>query len=61
MFIHTHYNHLDEILSGARDPPLSHQEKTKRLDVVYLLSSTSNAAGDSVVFIELAHMCSKTV
>lgn len=55
MFIHTHYSHLNEILSGAQDPPPSHQEK--RLDVVYLLPSTSNAAGYSVVFIKMTHKC----
>lgn len=31
MFIHTHYSHLSEILSGAQEPPLSHQEKGRRL------------------------------
>ncbi|XP_032381624.1 adhesion G-protein coupled receptor D2 [Etheostoma spectabile] len=30
MFIHTHYSHLSEIVSGVQEPPLSHQEKEKR-------------------------------
>lgn len=36
MFIHTHYSHLSEIVSGAQEPPQSHQEKVKRLAVVYM-------------------------
>ncbi|XP_040896478.1 adhesion G-protein coupled receptor D2 isoform X2 [Toxotes jaculatrix] len=30
MFIHTHYSHLSEIVSGTQEPPVSHQEKMKR-------------------------------
>lgn len=36
MFIHTHFSHLSEIVSGEQGAPVSHQEK--RLVVDSLLS-----------------------
>lgn len=43
MFIHTHFSHLSEIVSEAQEPPLSHQEKVKRLTVVCLLFSLKSS------------------
>lgn len=49
MFIHTHYSHLSEIVSGEQEPPGNHQEKIKRLVVVCLLSLL-NVPGNSKKF-----------
>ncbi|XP_073332565.1 adhesion G protein-coupled receptor D2 [Pagrus major] len=43
MFIHTHYSHLSEIVSEAQDPPLSHQEKVKRILPGHLASAVISA------------------
>ncbi|TDH08674.1 hypothetical protein EPR50_G00100180 [Perca flavescens] len=43
MFIHTHYSHLSEIVSGAQEPPLSHQEKVKRILPGHLASVVISA------------------
>ncbi|XP_068564102.1 adhesion G-protein coupled receptor D2 [Cebidichthys violaceus] len=43
MFIHTHYSHLSEIVSGAQEPPLSHQEKLKRILPSHLASAVMSA------------------
>ncbi|KAI3368680.1 hypothetical protein L3Q82_025675 [Scortum barcoo] len=43
MFIYTHYSHLSEIASGAQEPPLSHQEKLKRIDPGHLASAVISA------------------
>ncbi|XP_054459470.1 adhesion G-protein coupled receptor D2 [Anoplopoma fimbria] len=43
MFIHTHYSHLSEIVSGAQEPPPSHQEKGKRILVGHLASAVISA------------------
>ncbi|XP_077964410.1 adhesion G protein-coupled receptor D2 isoform X4 [Gasterosteus aculeatus] len=40
MFIHTHYSHLSEILSGAQEPPLSYQEKGRRSLASAVISAT---------------------
>ncbi|XP_031162895.1 adhesion G-protein coupled receptor D2 isoform X2 [Sander lucioperca] len=42
MFIHTHYSHLSEIVSGAQEPPLS-QEKVKRILPGHLASVVISA------------------
>lgn len=31
MFIHTHYSHLSEIISGDQEPSLKHPDKVERL------------------------------
>ncbi|XP_078114896.1 adhesion G protein-coupled receptor D2 [Sander vitreus] len=43
MFIHTHYSHLSEIVSGAQEPQLSHQEKVKRILPGHLASVVISA------------------
>ncbi|XP_044055394.1 adhesion G-protein coupled receptor D2 isoform X2 [Siniperca chuatsi] len=43
MFIHTHYSHLSEIVSGAQEPPLSHQDKVKRILPGHLVSAVISA------------------
>lgn len=43
MFIHTHYSHLSEIVSGAQEPPLSHHEKVKRVLPGHLASAVISA------------------
>ncbi|XP_042371703.1 adhesion G-protein coupled receptor D2 isoform X2 [Plectropomus leopardus] len=43
MFIHTHYSHLSEIVSGAQGPPQSHQEKGKRILPGHLASVVISA------------------
>ncbi|KAM6938184.1 adhesion G protein-coupled receptor D2 [Lycodopsis pacificus] len=43
MFIHTHYSHLSEIVSGAQEPPLSHQEELKRILPGHLASAVISA------------------
>uniref|UniRef100_A0A3B4TTF8 Adhesion G-protein coupled receptor D2-like n=1 Tax=Seriola dumerili TaxID=41447 RepID=A0A3B4TTF8_SERDU len=43
MFIHTHFSHLSEIVAGAQEPPVSHQEKTKRILPGHLASAVISA------------------
>ncbi|KAM8874688.1 adhesion G protein-coupled receptor D2 isoform 3-T3 [Spinachia spinachia] len=43
MFIHTHYSHLSEILSGEQEPPRSHQEKGKGSVIGHLASAVISA------------------
>uniref|UniRef100_UPI0037E7626D adhesion G protein-coupled receptor D2 n=1 Tax=Semicossyphus pulcher TaxID=241346 RepID=UPI0037E7626D len=43
MFIHTHYSHLSEIVSEAKEPPLSDQEKGKRILPGHLTSAVISA------------------
>ncbi|KAM9358376.1 adhesion G protein-coupled receptor D2 [Symphorus nematophorus] len=43
MFIHTHYSHLSEVVSGAQEPLLSHQEKVKRILPGHLASAVISA------------------
>ncbi|XP_035509235.1 adhesion G-protein coupled receptor D2 [Morone saxatilis] len=43
MFIHTHYSHLSEIVSGVQEPALSHQEKVKRILPGHLASAVISA------------------
>ncbi|XP_071342049.1 adhesion G protein-coupled receptor D2 isoform X4 [Trachinotus anak] len=43
MFIHTHFSHLSEIVSGAQEPPVSRQEKSKRILPGHLASAVISA------------------
>ncbi|KAG7217538.1 hypothetical protein INR49_021465, partial [Caranx melampygus] len=43
MFIHTHFSHLSEIVSGAQGAPVSHQEKTQRILPCHLASAVISA------------------
>ncbi|XP_045906602.1 adhesion G-protein coupled receptor D2 isoform X1 [Micropterus dolomieu] len=43
MFIHTHYSHLNEIMSGPQEPPLRNQEKVKRILPGHLASAVISA------------------
>ncbi|XP_036971348.1 adhesion G-protein coupled receptor D2 isoform X2 [Acanthopagrus latus] len=43
MFIHTHFSRLSEIVSEAQEPPLSHQEKVKRILPGHLASAVISA------------------
>ncbi|XP_018528574.1 LOW QUALITY PROTEIN: adhesion G-protein coupled receptor D2 [Lates calcarifer] len=43
MFIHTHYSHLSEIVSGEQEPPGNHQEKIKRSLPGHLASAVISA------------------
>ncbi|XP_069558395.1 adhesion G protein-coupled receptor D2 [Brachyistius frenatus] len=43
MFIHTFYSHLSELVSGAKEPALTHQEKLKRILPGHLSSAVISA------------------
>ncbi|KAM7409576.1 hypothetical protein PAMA_001185 [Pampus argenteus] len=43
MFIHTHYSHLSEIISGAQEPSQNHQEKVERILPGHLASAVISA------------------
>ncbi|XP_039985674.1 adhesion G-protein coupled receptor D2 isoform X2 [Xiphias gladius] len=43
MFLHTHYSHLSEIVSGAQEPPVSNQERMKRTLPGHLASAVISA------------------